>query len=212
VPRFEVNFTVWDIYENKKALFAFEEPNEATRDSMISVGDYIRIIIRDGAVPREIWRITFLDPIDGGETSLPIDEDVLLVQIKTPFRSGDEYHFTTKAANIDRETVVSELDQIAVVPNPYVAAARWEPPRLYASGRGERRVFFIHLPQICTIRIYTISGDHVQTLEHNSQMLDGAESWDLRSKDGLDIAPGIYIFHVDAPDIGEIMGRFAIVK
>jgi hypothetical protein len=43
-------------------------------------------------------------------------------------------------------------------------------------------------------------------------MLDGSESWDLRSKDGLDIAPGIYIFHVDAQDLGEIMGRFAIIK
>jgi hypothetical protein len=212
MPRFEVNFTVWDIYENKKALFAFEEPNEATRDSMISVGDYIRVIIRDGAVPREIWRITFLDPFDGAEPNLPIDGDVLKVQIKTPFRSGDEYHFGTKAARIDRETAVTELDKIAVVPNPYVAAARWEPPRLYATGRGERRIFFIHLPQQCTIRIYTISGDHVQTLEHNTQMLNGSESWDLRSKDGLDIAAGIYIFHIDAQNLGEKMGRFAIIK
>ena len=134
------------------------------------------------------------------------------VQIKTPFRSGDEYHFTTKAAKVDRNIAVTELDDIVVVPNPYIAAARWEPPRLYATGRGERRIFFINLPQKCTIRIYTISGDHVQTLEHSSSILNGAESWDLRSKDGLDIAAGVYIFHVDALDLGEKMGRFAIIK
>jgi hypothetical protein len=212
VPRFEVNFTVWDTYEDRKVLFSFEEPNEATRDSLISPGDYIRIIIRDGILPREIWRINFLDPLEGKAPVLPTAGDILRVQIKTPFRTGDEYKFTTKAAKVDRQMAISELNQIAVVPNPYVAAARWEPPRLYATGRGERRIFFINLPQQCTIRIYTISGDHVQTLAHNSQMLNGSESWDLRSKDGLDIAAGIYIFHIDAQNLGEKMGRFAIIK
>jgi len=211
-PRFEVNFTVWDVYENKKVLFALEEPNAATRDSLISAGDYIRIIIRDGTLPREIWRITFLDPLAGMASVLPEDGDILKIQIKTPFRSGDEYRFKTKVAKVDRRQAIDELDDIAVVPNPYVAAARWEPTRLYATGRSERKLYFIHLPQQCTIRIYTISGDHVQTLEHNASMLDGSASWDLRSKDGLDIAAGIYIFHVDALTLGQKVGKFAVIK
>ena len=36
--------------------------------------------------------------------------------------------------------------------------------------------------------------------------------WDLVSKDGMDIAFGVYIFHVDAPGIGEKIGKFAIIK
>ena len=211
-PRFQVNFSVWDVYEQKKVLFMLEEPDTATRDSSISPGDYIRIIIKDGAIPREVWRVNFLAPSGGAGTLYPKDGDVLRIQIKTPFRSGDVYQFTTKAAYENRRLAKTEMGRIAVVPNPYIVAARWEPQRLFATGRGERRVYFIHLPKICTIRIYTISGDPVRTLEHHSNLLDGAEPWDLTTKDGLDIAPGMYIFYVNAPKIGEKIGRFALIK
>ena len=214
---FVVNFTVWDIYENHKVRFAFEEPRKSTRDSTISIPlndstEFIRIIIQEGFFPREIWRVHFLEPYDKASPILPQDGDILKIQIKTPFRIGDVYEFETKTAKIDRQQAKSDLDKIAVVPNPYVAAARWEPRRLYATGRGERRVFFIHLPQKCTIRIYTMSGEHVKTIEHQAEMIDGAEPWDLTTKDGLDIAPGVYIFHVNAPEIGEIIGKFALIK
>ena len=79
-------------------------------------------------------------------------------------------------------------------------------------GRGERRIFFIHLPQKCTIRIYTIDGKLVKTLQHDSDTDDGQESWNLVSKDGMDVAFGIYIFHVDASGIGSKTGRFALIK
>lgn len=214
VPRFPVNFSVWDVYENQKVTIALEEPNAATRDSMITPGqgEFLRIIISEGTTPREVWRVNFLAPYSEAEPILPEDGDILFIKIKTPFRSGDVYQFTTRAARENRERAQTDLDEIAVVPNPYVVAARWEPPRLFATGRGERRIFFIHLPMKCTIRIYTISGDHVQTLEHDADLLDGAESWDLTTTDGMDVAPGVYIYHVDAPGIGEKIGRFALIK
>jgi len=212
IPRFPVNFSVWDVYNNKKMLFTLEEPNEAYRDSTVSPNDYIRIIIMDGNIPREVWRVNFLEPYEGAEPILPEDGDILYIQIKTPFRSNDIYEFTTKASREDQKLAETELDNVAVVPNPYVAAARWEPPRLFATGRGERRLLFIHLPAECTIRIYSMSGDHIKTIEHTSHLLDGAESWDLTTRDGLDIAPGIYIYHLDAPGIGEKIGKFAIIK
>jgi hypothetical protein len=99
-----------------------------------------------------------------------------------------------------------------VVPDPYIIAASWEKPLYFTSGRGERRVEFIHLPPKCTIRIFTLDGKLVCTLEHDNPIEDGHHSWDLTSKDGLDVAPGIYLFHVDADDLGEKMGRFALIK
>ena len=45
-----------------------------------------------------------------------------------------------------------------------------------------------------------------------SSINDGAEPWDLKSKDGRDISYGVYIYHVDAPGIGKIIGKFAIIK
>ena len=45
----------------------------------------------------------------------------------------------------------------------------------------------------CTIRIYTISGNLVDILEHDSSMSDGQESWNLVSQDGMNIAYGVYV-------------------
>ena len=137
--------------------------------------------------------------------------DVFKVVNKKPFRQGEFYEFTTKGQGFDRDSAQAELNDIAVVPNPYVGAASWEPLSSEV-GRGERRIFFIHLPNECTIRIYTISGKLVDTIEHSSTISNGQESWDLVSKDGMDIAFGVYVFHVDAPGIGEKIGKFAIVK
>ena len=104
------------------------------------------------------------------------------------------------------------MDNIYVVPDPYVVSASWEKPLFYSSGRGERRIDFVNLPQECTIRIYTMSGTLVKTLAHSSTLSDGSKSWDLITDDGLTVAFGIYIYHVDAPKIGTKVGRFALIK
>jgi hypothetical protein len=104
------------------------------------------------------------------------------------------------------------LDKIKVVPNPYVAAASWEPRNTYSSGRGERQLHFTHLPQKCTIRIYTVSGELVATIDHDSDILDGTASWDLLTRDKLSVAYGVYIYHLDAPGVGEKVGKFAVIK
>jgi hypothetical protein len=70
----------------------------------------------------------------------------------------------------------------------------------------------MNLPATCTIRIYTVTGQLVQTLSHDTSIDDGQEPWDLVTKDGMNAAYGIYIFHVDAPGIGEHVGRFAVIK
>jgi len=141
----------------------------------------------------------------------PQTGDVFKVVNTKPFREGEFYEFTTKGQSFDKSKAQAELENVAVVPNPYVGAASWE-PLSNEVGRGERRIFFIHLPNECTIRIYTISGKLVDTIEHSSSITDGQESWNLVSKDGMDIAFGVYVFHVDAPGIGEKIGKFAIIK
>ncbi|MCH7938316.1 MAG: hypothetical protein IID13_01055, partial [Candidatus Marinimicrobia bacterium] len=95
---------------------------------------------------------------------------------------------------------------------PYVASVTWEPKSLFSTGRGARMVEFIHLPKECTIRIYTVRGYLVDTIKHDKALNDGSEFWDMRTKDGMDIAYGLYIFHIEAPGIGETIGKFAIIK
>ncbi len=98
-----------------------------------------------------------------------------------------------------------------VVPNPYVASSDFEPERFAVSGRGERRLEFRGLPARCSVRIYNIRGELVQTLQHDGSN-DGFVAWDLRTKDNLDVAPGLYIFHVDGGSLGKSIGKFAIIK
>jgi hypothetical protein len=87
--------------------------------------------------------------------------------------------------------VKDNLAFVQVIPNPYRSKADWE----YG---GQRRVTFVGLPSNSTIRIYTVSADHVITLEPEKQRND-QHDWDLRNEDGEEVAPGVYIWQVEAP-------------
>ena len=52
----------------------------------------------------------------------------------------------------------------------------------------------------------------VDEINHTSEYEYGTYSWDMLSKDGLEIAYGLYIYHVDAPNVGEKTGKFAVIK
>jgi hypothetical protein len=83
---------------------------------------------------------------------------------------------------------------------------------LNQTGRGERRIDFINLPSECTIRIYTVNGALVTTLGKEEAPTNGSLSWNLVTRDNMDVAYGLYVFHVDAPGVGEYIGKFAIIK
>ncbi len=208
--RDETNFQVWDTYNNEKVKYYLWEPQDNI-DHKLTAGDYFEIWKQINGNWKRIWKFTFVAP-SGTDVINPVAGDIAYIKIRTPFSSLDKYTFYTKPQKINYEQAKTDLNKVTVVPNPYVGAARWEPQRLTASGRGERKIYFTHLPYQATIRIYTISGDHVQTLYHESNLLDGKISWDLKSKKGLDVAAGVYIYHIEAPKVGEKIGRFAIVK
>ena len=153
-----------------------------------------------------IYDTTFLEVID------PVQGDIFKVAINRPFSMADIYSFTSTASKIDRAEAKDLLNQIAVVPNPYVVTASWEPKHIYQSGRGPRKIDFINLPSKCTIKIFTLSGYLVDTIEHSTFNENGSESWDMLSKDGLEISYGVYLYHVEAEDIGETTGKFAVIK
>jgi hypothetical protein len=141
----------------------------------------------------------------------PQPGDVYRIVTKKPFRTGEYFEFTTDKPKVNNDSAKVQLSNIAVVPNPYVGAASWE-PRSLDVGRGPRLIYFIHLPRECTIRIYTISGHFVQEVHHSSTIDNGQEPWNLVSRDGMDIAFGVYVYQVDAPGIGTHIDKFAILK
>ena len=184
-----------------KLLFAFR---------ILNTGDEIVIAIdAKGFSYKTGMRLTF-----GADSTLftPAEGDIFEFMVSKPYNSDDIYEFVAVADSIDKEKAKDELEDIHVVPDPYVSNASWEKPLFYAAGRGERRIDFVNLPSKCTIRIYTMSGTLVKTIERDSFDDNGAESWDLTSEDGLTVAFGMYIYHVDAFELGEKIGKFALIK
>ncbi len=177
------------------------------------ISDELIIMEQKSAAVRVLrHNINFRAP--SGETPvMPGEGEVLRISNNKPFAEGDFFQFTTSESSIDEELAATELENVKVVPNPYRAYSLYEPQVSNSlEGRGERRIKFINLPQECTIRIFNVRGELIQTLQHNTNTNDGDVDWDLRTKDGLDVAYGIYVFHVEAPGVGEKTGKFAVIK
>ncbi|HNT66190.1 MAG TPA: hypothetical protein PKN04_10465, partial [bacterium] len=139
--------------------------------------------------------------------------DTLTLVLTKPFRRGDTFRFTTQTAVVDPQLAKAELEKIKVVPNPYISATSHEtplPPAINV-GRGDRKIDFIHVPSGAQIHIFTIRGEHVITLEHTADLFDGTVSWNLKSKENLDIAAGVYLYVVQS-SVGEKTGKIAIIK
>jgi hypothetical protein len=116
---------------------------------------------------------------------------------------------STTAAQINPITVGSDLAKIKVVPNPYLVSSKYEEEFGILVKEPIRQLKFNNLPAVCTIRIFTMAGDKVKTIEHNSD--NGTETWDMRTDGNREIAPGVYIYQVKTTS-AENIGRFAVIK
>ena len=191
----------------------FDNNGDSTLSPNSSSSEEIQVLSGSDSDPpnlRHTWGIRLENNNDTIRT--PTLGDVYRVRLLYPFTAGDEFVFTTKGELIENAKAKNEFkEQPYVVPNPYVGAASFEPGPFATSGRGDRRIEFRGIPQYCVIRIYTVRGDLVRSLTHSGST-DGYVAWDLRSKDNLDVAPGLYIYHVDADQVGTHIGKFAIIK
>ena len=216
MPAKPVNFKVYNVAENRQIKFAFRDVDTTGGPGAFSVGkgvdesDVIAFFEKDAKDSLVLtWRFNL---VYDATLDAPRSGDTAYIVMRKPFVAEDVYEFTTVSQKVDNELAASSLDKIRVVPNPYLAAATWEPRNPYASGRGPRSIHFNHLPQQCTIRIYSVSGELVATIEHNSALLDGSAEWNLLTRDNLPVSYGVYIYHIDAPGVGEKAGKFAIIK
>lgn len=213
--RFPVNFKVWNKTEQKYCKIAVQDRDQS---QSLSLGDVIQILeFKDGIITpaniRFAWNITYNAPFDPNATpEYPKAGDKYQITTRKPFKTGDKFVVKTKAATTDNSLAKNQLSKIDVVPNPYLGAAAWEKRNLNTTGRGERKIDFINLPQKCTIRIYTLAGQLIKTIHKDSGYLDGTVSWNLITDDGMEAAYGVYVYHVEAPGIGEYIGKFALIK
>ncbi len=205
-----VNFTITNTTSGYRNKFLIQDVDG---NGKFSLGDTIRIL--DGYVDNSNFKICynfaytfrpFTTPV------IPQPGDRIAIKTKKPFAGGDYFEVKSRSQKLDNSLAKNQLKNISVVPNPYVAAAKWERRSLYQSGRGDRKIDFINLPSVCTIKIFTVAGSLVKTIEKSSSATNGSASWDLISDDGMEVAYGLYVFHVNAPNIGEHIGKFAVIK
>lgn len=119
---------------------------------------------------------------------------------------GNESGFTNR--NTDqlvtaRQPAENTLN-VSVFPNPFRLVSG-----LPTAGE-ESSIVFTNLPEKCTIRIYTVSGDLVRTLEHNNPN-SGEEVWDQLSDSRQKTAAGAYLYTVQS-DVGNAKGTLLLIK
>jgi len=215
---FPVNFKVSDYYTAEPIDFILKD---GIKNGKVNISEAIFHVFKEDTLASRYstsWGINFSEPQDAYGNTLPQDQwispqegDRIIVLSQINFSENDVFEFQTFERKMSDDALLeSALDNIKVVPNPYVVSSILE-RQPYLSGRGERFLRFINLPAQCTVRIFTVNGDLVQTLEHNS-MEKGSVRWDLKSKDNLEVAFGVYVYHVDAPNVGEKIGKFAIIN
>jgi hypothetical protein len=102
--------------------------------------------------------------------------------------------------NLDDQASLSQvLKQINVVPNPYYAFSEYE------RNKVDQRIKIINLPEKCTVTIYNVSGKLI-----NQFKKDNAQTfidWNLINRVGIPISSGVYIIHIDVPNVGETVRK-----
>jgi hypothetical protein len=146
------------------------------------------------------------------------DQQLLSTDVTIRLRINKEYkNFVGSGENSGRPmyswsmddiaTVTASQDQLAealkminVVPNPYYAFSEYERNRL------DTRVKITNLPEKCTVRIYTVNGKLVRTFRKDSPVT--SIDWDLNNWQNIPVAGGVYLIHVEVPEVGEVVLKF----
>ena len=101
----------------------------------------------------------------------------------------------------------TNLNDVKVVPNPYVVNSRFN------ESEHLRRIRFTNLTDQCTIKIYTLAGELVTSINHTNEF-SGNAFWDMRTMNNQEAGPGLYIYHVQTGnnDNDSFIGKFAVVR
>jgi len=126
-------------------------------------------------------------------TRLPKDDDYIVLNANHVNSSLDEFTFSSQAPSYSDANAKLDVEKINVFPNPYYGFNTVE------KNNFNRFVTFNHLPPSATIRIFSIAGVLVRTIEKN----DASQftTWNLNNEEGLPAASGVYIAYIDMPTL-----------
>ncbi|MCF7885070.1 MAG: hypothetical protein K9M80_01125 [Candidatus Marinimicrobia bacterium] len=151
---------------------------------------------------------------DTAPEDMPEDGDEYHITFQRPFWSTDTIKFKPIINDsLDNQKLKHTMDDIKVVPNPYIATNKMEPAVKNPYLNQKRQIMFTHVPAQCEIKIFTSSGILVDEFQVSNSSENGVAHWDLQSREGLDIAAGVYMYHIKSSLTNDVkMGKFAIIK
>ena len=137
--------------------------------------------------------------------------DVFAIQPNYPFFANrTTFEYAGGAPQVAMAEVAKErgeLNMIKAVPNPYYGLHRLQ------QDAFDRYITFQNLPRQATIRIFNLAGQLVKVLEHNAaggDVTGSLERWDLTNHQNLPVASGLYLAHINAPNIGEKVVKLVV--
>jgi hypothetical protein len=202
---------------------------EVTVDSTLVIDDRDAVVLDDSGRPIRVQRIaaTFTpallncgrnprpscNPViglgvtggGGGDWVSPFEGENLAVEYVPPIRLGDQAAFAATGRVVGADAIAAgndiraQLDSVKAVPNPYVMFSQFQ---LASTQQDDARLMFTHLPPEGELRIFTVSGQFVQQLNWGPEDLSGNGDlyWNVRTREGTDVAGGLYMYVVTATD------------
>lgn len=114
------------------------------------------------------------------------------------------------------ERFAQAAEEIYVVPNPVSRTSlqgwRLDPANEDPTGV---KVEFHHLPRAAgQVTVFTLAGDRVVSLPFDGRNGNGTLAWNLLSRNGQEIASGVYLYTVEASDarFRKVTGKFTVIR
>jgi len=113
-----------------------------------------------------------------------------------------------------RVWVIPAAVLLVVFPNPATVESMdpWKMSPNNADPTGIK-VEFRNLPRSNgVVRVYTLAGDLVVELPYDGFAGNGTAAWDLVSRNGQDIASGVFLFSVVSDGFDRKIGKFVVIR
>ncbi|MBN2365060.1 MAG: hypothetical protein EH225_03030 [Calditrichaeota bacterium] len=212
---FPVGFDVWDVTDPQNPEQLIFQVKDDNSNQQWEEGETIFLIrepypnpnIGDPLVTNFpstfVYQVSILNASADTLRVPPQTGDRILIESYRSITDEDVYQFKFKPTYFDQAQV--DLSEIRVVPNPYLVGAAWE------ELQNVHQVRFMFLPPECTINIYTLSGEKVNSIVRRNYQT-GDELFNLVNFSNQAMAFGVYVYVVSTPDGKTHTGKFAIIR
>jgi hypothetical protein len=150
---------------------------------------------------REVWKscMWVMEPILAKDQTLLSSDVKISARVNRPYDErivdGENlgfplygFSFDNPSITSDGDRLISVIDNINVVPNPYYAYSEYE------TGKRDNRVKITNLPERCKVNIFNMQGALVRSFVKDDPLT--SIDWDLKNHAAIPISGGMYIIHI----------------